>query len=102
MLLEWMIIGHLIGDFALQGDWIAANKGKSWEVNFYHAATHTAVLLLIVKVGTGVELAFWPILILCASHFFIDALKARWGIVKTIWQDQLLHLGVMILIWLCH
>lgn len=102
MLLEWMIVGHLIGDFALQSNWIATNKGKSWEVNFYHAATHTAVLMLAVKIGVGITLSFCPLLILCFSHCFIDALKSRWNIVKTIWQDQLLHLVVMIAICLCH
>jgi len=30
-------------------------------------------------------------LILFGTHFIIDPLKARYGIVKDIWMDQLLH-----------
>jgi len=75
---------HFIADYPLQSEWMVMNKGKSWEVNLYHAATYAAVFA--VMGATPIQT-----LILCVSHFFIDPLKARWGYVKTIWLDQLLH-----------
>jgi len=41
-LLIWLAC-HFVGDFAFQSTWMSVEKGKSWEVNFYHCATYTAV-----------------------------------------------------------
>ena len=84
---------HFIGDYPLQSEWFVNMKGKSWEVNFYHAATYTALFVLMG--ATQIQAA-----ILCVSHFCIDPLKARWGLVKTIWQDQLLHGVVLCVLFL--
>ena len=84
---------HFIGDYPLQSEWMVLNKGKSWEVNFYHAATYAALFALAG--ATPIQTA-----ILCVSHFCIDPLKARWGIVKNIWQDQLLHGVVLCVLFL--
>ncbi|OGK15230.1 hypothetical protein A2690_00445 [Candidatus Roizmanbacteria bacterium RIFCSPHIGHO2_01_FULL_39_12b] len=73
------LAAHFIGDFAFQTDWMAQNKGKSYEVNFYHAATYTATFVLL-----GAGLSPLQLIIILVSHFFIDLLKARWGIVKYI------------------
>lgn len=79
---------HFIADFPLQSVWFVTEKGKSWEVNFYHAAVYAALFFIL-----GATL--WQTWILLVSHFIIDPLKARYGIVKYIWQDQLLHLIVI-------
>ena len=83
-----MVAAHFIGDFPCQSVWFCIEKGKSWEVNFYHAVTYASVFLLLGA-------TWWQFLILAGSHFLIDPLKARYGIVKTIWQDQVLH-GIVI------
>src|SRR5579883_1152325 len=44
-LLIWLAC-HFVGDFAFQSAWMTIEKGKSWEVNFYHGATYTAPFLL--------------------------------------------------------
>jgi len=84
---------HFIGDFPLQSEWIAINKGKSWEVNFYHAVIYTAIFVLMG--ATPIQAT-----VLCVSHFCIDPLKARWGIIKSIWQDQILHLIILCILFL--
>jgi hypothetical protein len=90
----WLAIAaHFIGDYPCQSIWMCTEKGKSWEVNFYHAAVYASVFLVL-------GCAWWQFLVLLATHFMIDPLKARWGMVKTIWQDQLLHAVVVaVLFW---
>lgn len=80
---------HLIGDFPFQSEWFVNYKGKSWEVCFYHAAVYAATFIIFAHAGW----AFAVVLLL--SHVIIDPLKARWHVVKTIWQDQLLHAAVI-------
>jgi hypothetical protein len=83
---------HFIGDFGLQTGWLGENKGKSWEVNFYHAAVYTAVFVIFA------EFSLLASIVLLVTHFFIDPLSARWNIVKHIWIDQTLHFLVLAVI----
>lgn len=80
---------HFIGDYPFQSEWFVNFKGKSWEVCFYHSAVYASVFAIFAHAS----LAFFLVLIL--SHLIIDPLKARWSVVKTIWQDQLLHAAVI-------
>jgi hypothetical protein len=86
---------HFVGDIALQNEWLAIGKAKSWEINFYHVAIYVSVFILF-----GAGLSILSLVILFITHFFIDLMKARWKIVKYIWQDQLLHVFVLIFIFL--
>lgn len=85
-----LLAAHFIGDFAFQNQWMVENKGKSWEVLTYHAATYTATFVWICQIYNP-----YAILLLLLSHIVIDTLKARYGAIKEIWQDQLLH-GVVL------
>ena len=93
----WLLAGHFIGDFPFQSEWMVREKGKSWEINGYHAAVYAATIFIVAKIG-GITLPPWAVLFFFTSHFLIDPLKARWGIVKDIWIDQLIHLAVIFLI----
>lgn len=55
---------HLLGDYVLQNDWIAANKTKSFKAAFIHVAIYSVPFLILTPS------VFW--LILAVSHFFID------------------------------
>ena len=82
---------HFIGDFPFQGDWISANKGKSWEILFYHCAIYVATFIIFGYIG-------WRFaLVLFVSHFIIDTMKARWKIIKPIWIDQILHFAIILI-----
>jgi hypothetical protein len=83
---------HFVGDFAFQSTWMSLEKGKSWEVNFYHCATYTAVFVLFAQP------TLLAILLLLATHFVIDTLKARYKVIGPIWLDQLLHIVTILLI----
>ena len=89
------LAAHFVGDYAFQPLFFVENKGKSWEVNFYHAATYTSAFVLFAH-ASGLA-AF----ILLLSHFLIDPLKARYGYIPKdqIWMDQLLHLAVILFLW---
>ena len=89
-ILIWLFAGHFIGDFPCQSQWMASQKGKSWEVNLYHALVYTFTVFVIAALG-GFLLSLWAIALILGSHFLIDPLKARWNIVKYIWLDQILH-----------
>ncbi|MBV9616920.1 MAG: DUF3307 domain-containing protein [Ktedonobacteraceae bacterium] len=90
-LLIWFAC-HFVGDFAFQSTWMTIEKGKSWEVNFYHSATYTAVFLLFPH-------ASWlATAILFGTHFVIDPLKARYKVIGPIWLDQLLHILTIVFI----
>ncbi len=85
---------HFVGDFAFQSTWMSVEKGKSWEVNFYHCATYTATFLLFAHPSL-----FATLLILIA-HYIVDTLKGRYKIIGPIWLDQLLHVLTLALILL--
>jgi hypothetical protein len=87
---------HFVGDFAFQSTWMTVEKGKSWEVNFYHSATYTAVFVLFA------HSSLLATAILFGTHFVVDPLKARYKVIGPIWLDQLIHIVTIILILLFH
>ncbi len=91
VLLVWLAC-HFIGDFACQSAWMSVEKGRSWEVNFYHCATYTAVFVLLAHPSV------LAVAILCGTHFVVDPLKARYKLIGPIWLDQLLHIVTIVLI----
>lgn len=93
----FLAAGHFIGDFPFQSQWMVDNKGESWEINAYHALVYTATVFVASAIGSF-ALSIPALALLLVSHFFLDALKARWGIIKYIWLDQLLHLLVIAVI----
>lgn len=90
-LMIWLAC-HFVGDFAFQSTWMSVEKGKSWEVNFYHCATYTATFILFARPSLT------AIVILLVTHFVIDTLKARYKVIGPIWLDQILHVLVIFLI----
>ena len=91
VLLTWLAC-HFVGDFAFQSTWMSVEKGKSWEVNFYHCATYTAVFVLFAHPS------LIAVAILLGTHFVVDPLKSRYHIIDSIWLDQLLHILTIVLI----
>jgi len=88
------LAAHFIGDFAFQTTWMATNKGKSWLVNFCHAATYAAAFALVAKPSLS------ALLVIFITHFWIDPLGTRWKVIKSPVLDQILHLLVIaIVLW---
>jgi hypothetical protein len=82
---------HFIGDFPFQSDFLAMNKGKSWEINLYHSLVHATPFVIWGNVSPAFIYFIVPL------HFIVDALKARYQVIKSIWLDQLLHIFIIIL-----
>ena len=78
-----LIFCHVVGDYILQQDFIAASKGK----NFYHLFIHGVLYILPFRIVFGAD---WRLVVLFGTHFIIDALKARYKIINYA-CDQALH-----------
>ena len=108
MTMYLMLIGaHSLGDYALQSNWIAVEKGKSLYILYIHAMIWTTVVCLVSYV-IGFQLGWVKILfILLVPHFIMDYFKAqsKWypkliGNEKVeLAIDQCFHY-VQLLIWL--
>lgn len=61
------LIGHLVGDFILQNDWMAANKKKQTWPCLVHCAIWTACVCLFAGIT-----ALWAIGVLFGTHFLQD------------------------------
>jgi len=65
--LAYAIVGHLVGDFAAQNDWMALNKKKHWFPCFVHCVIWT----WCVCYGAGWSHPF-AVAWLFGTHFAID------------------------------
>ena len=90
-----LLSAHFVGDFAFQSSWMSIEKARSWEITLYHSLVYTATFVLF-----RIDVTLLSLIILASSHFIIEPLKPRWGIIKYIWQDQLLHIAVLIFVFL--
>lgn len=62
------IVGHLVGDYLLQNDWMAMNKKK----HFLPCAIHVAIWTTCVCVAAGWTGSWLAGAILSATHFIQD------------------------------
>jgi len=74
---------------------MAANKGKNWEILAYHCLVYTATFVLASGLLDELNVQLLGLLVIFVTHMIIDALKARYQLIKKIWQDQLLHFAVI-------
>ncbi len=107
----WLVLGHLIGDWMFQTDWMARSKrGRLWSVEcVMHCSIYTATVTLTAWFGSRgamsavqLGLLFGIVLI---SHWLIDGLDlaGRWGQLVNqtridyvrIVVDQTMHLIVL-------
>lgn len=96
MALQYLLLGHLIGDFLFQTDKLALHKTKFIHWNLLHAAIVTlCTLFFAIPLG---ETVFLLVLINGALHYVIDWFKPRltkqWRIsgLAAFLIDQAIHL----------
>lgn len=73
----WILafLAHFLGDYPLQGDFLANWKSKSFYILFVHCFIWTGLVSLAL---IPFELyALWKFLFLLTCHFIIDAWKCR-------------------------
>jgi len=93
-----LLVGHLVGDFLLQGDRDAANKA-SFRVLARHVMVHAVILTLVLLTHSQWVLRDWLVIGgLLTSHAVIDAITVRWlkpgG--RRIAIDQIAHLSAIV------
>jgi hypothetical protein len=98
----WLIIGHLVGDWMLQNDWMARGKARSLftQAIFVHCAVYTLTLLAALWIATIDQQQRPPyivfLLLIFFSHWLIDAgnLAGHW--VRWWRQSRLLFVRIMV------
>lgn len=76
---SWLLLGHLIGDWVFQSDWMAKGKRQSLVTapGLLHFLTYTAVIVGILWLSGSVDKPFMVYLILgfiiFITHWLIDA-----------------------------
>lgn len=104
MILAYLILSHLIGDFILQPTKLVLWKMKSKSGVFVHACVHFIVTLLILLplILLGNLWLMLIALIISFSHFCIDQTKINYDIkhdkkVLPFLFDQLMHLFTILI-----
>lgn len=90
-LLYKLMACHMVGDYALQSDFLAKTKGENW----WHLFVHCVLYSLPFAVAFGFD---WRVLALLASHVLADAAKARWQVLDYT-EDQIFHVSVMVMLY---
>lgn len=102
MLLGYLLLGHLLGDFTFQTDKIAENKTKHWKWTLYHSIIVT-FCMLIFALPFG-SLIIGLVLLNGVLHFAIDYYKYKLPNRSPLYAfiyfvaDQSLHLLIIFLI----
>lgn len=90
VLFFWLCVGHALGDYALQSDFMAAAKNPNTTIGatfWPHVLTaHSLIHAGLVMLFTGV---LWIALLELAVHFASDLAKCHDRI--TLRQDQAIH-----------
>ncbi|RLT35427.1 MAG: DUF3307 domain-containing protein [Chloroflexi bacterium] len=113
-LFEWLLVGHLIGDWVFQNDWMARHKQNGFlnRAILVHCAVYTGVLCLVYFLPGATPRQLSTALLFAAfvylSHWLIDAtgLASRWmrlfrqtdAPFIRIAVDQILHVVVLALL----
>lgn len=84
-----LLLCHLIGDYVLQNDFIATQKGENWYIMFVHCTLY----LLSFYICFGL---CWQLFAIYAVHLIVDPLKAKLGKINDM-QDQILHYLALLL-----
>lgn len=60
-----LLIAHMLGDYVIQSDWMAAEKTKRWWPAVAHAATYTLPFLIVTRSPLA-------LLVIGVTHAVID------------------------------
>jgi len=76
-LFDWLLVGHLVGDFLLQTDKMAAYKPRYWRWLVKHVGVYIAVMaVVIVGYALACAVPLWlaavALLFILATHSILD------------------------------
>lgn len=86
-----LFIGHLIGDFLFQTNWMATQKSQNWVALLVHVTVYTLTVSIVTFI-LGAGLSAWGIAVVFVSHFIVDkrTLAPWWvaSVMRTTGQDS--------------
>lgn len=107
-LLFFLLIGHYIGDFALQSDKMAQNKGRSKVFLSFHVLIYTATLASFLVYGLNLHentsfMSLTTLLVVAAVyviHWIQDFIKSQKfnGTKQAYYVDQAIHVITLLII----
>jgi len=104
MLLTYLILAHLLGDFIFQPASLVKYKMRSYKGILLHVFIHFLlnVLILLPFLLNGYTWLFYVIIWICFAHYWIDYLKINYDLhhdkkVQPFIIDQLLHLLTLLI-----
>lgn len=98
----WLVFAHFIGDYGLQSQWMAENKGRNWYVLIAHGMIWTACISIALQY---LGLLFpWKVVFLATEHIIVDGFKCYCllrGGNRTWWEiyDQTWHLTQCLIVY---
>lgn len=98
--LWFLIVGHFIGDWALQNRWMAEHKHEWIEVLIAHCFIYTGIISIVLKYY-NVNLIF--IMFIFISHLVTDYWSSgAWKKKPFVWilyVDHLFHFLSLLIVW---
>lgn len=82
-----LIMGHLIGDYLLQNDWMARNKKNSSLHCFTHCALYTMAIAIVITM-TGDSWPLWAFTVVFGTHFLQDRTNIVSWFMSKVGQDR--------------
>lgn len=83
-----IIVGHLIGDYVLQSDWMAMHKKKTDLTGLFACVIHCAIWTVCMAIGIKTT-SLKTIVLLFLSHFVLDRTKVvEWLLNETKWMPN--------------
>lgn len=81
-LFDWLLVGHLVGDYLLQNRWMAIGKFNYWLPLLVHSTVYTITVTLLALLDGGLN---WnAIALIFLAHVLLD----RRGFVK-FWTERI-------------
>jgi hypothetical protein len=76
-LFDWLLVGHLVGDFLLQTDGMAKYKAQSWTWMLRHVGLYLAVMALVLGAyALSTPVPLWglglALLFIAVTHIILD------------------------------
>ena len=113
-LFDWLLVGHLVGDFLLQTDGMAKYKAQSWTWMLRHVGLYLAVMVIVLGVySLSTPVPLWvlglALLFIGSTHIILDRRGFTLGWMRligitsdldwlTIVADQVFHLLVLVVV----
>jgi hypothetical protein len=82
---ESLLLAHLVGDWLLQNEWQAIQKGKKWQALISHVLVYHIVVLavLVVRFGAYDLRVYITVAILAVTHTLLDMRRSVEWYIRT-------------------